>query len=169
MIVRVLRVEDDGDALWNLRLRALQDNPEAFYITYEETLVAGKEQLLQLMFQKEPGKEAFSVGAFATDLVGIVQFRRDEGSKNCHKGRILSMYVQPQYRGQGVGKALLLEAITQVKQLSGVEQLHLSVITTNAAARSLYQLLGFKIYGTVPHALKMNGQYWDEYLMILQW
>ena len=98
----------------------------------------------------------------------MVFYRRDEGRKNCHKGRILSMYLQPESRGQGVGRALLQEAIAQVKQFVGVEQLHLFVVTTNAAARSLYRSMGFEVYGTIQRALKLDEQYWDEEMMVLR-
>ena len=81
---------------------------------------------------------------------------------------LASRYVQPERRGQGAGKALLQEAITEAKRLAGVEQLHLSVVTTNTAACSLYHAIGFEIYGTVPRALKMDEQYWDEYLMVFR-
>ena len=162
MLVRKL-TEEDGEALWALRLRALTDNPEAFATTYEETLASGRERLLEGLRQKE----SFYVGAFEYGLIGMVYFRREEGLKNRHKGRILSMYVQPESRGQGLGKALLQEVTAQVKQLVGVEQLHLTVVTTNAAARSLYHSMGFEVYGTIQRALKMDEQYWDEEQMVL--
>lgn len=163
MLVRKL-TEEDGEALWYLRLRALTDNPEAFATTYEETLASGRERLLEGLRQKE----AFYVGAFGHSLIGMVYFRQEEGLKNRHKGRILSMYVRPESRGQGVGRALLQEAIAQAKQFVGVQQLHLTVVTTNDAARSLYRSMGFEVYGTIPRALGVNEQYWDEEQMVLQ-
>jgi len=166
MFVRIL-TEADGDALWSLRLRALTDNPEAFAATYEETLVAGKERLVESLCQQE----AFYLGAFHPgskfDLIGMVYFRRDQERKNRHKGRILSMYVRLESRGQGVGKMLLQEVITHAKQLVGVEQLHLMVITSNTAARSLYRATGFEVYGTMHRAMKMDEHYWDEEMMVL--
>jgi len=91
MLIRKLTVED-GEALWTLRLRALKDNPEAFSATYEESLRNGKEHFIHRI---RPEEDAFYLGAFESGLVGMVYFRRDEGSKSHHKGRILSMYVQP--------------------------------------------------------------------------
>jgi len=164
MHIRKLK-EEDGEALWALRLRALKDNPEAFAATYEETLRNGKEQFIHRI---HPREDAFYLGAFESGLLGIVYFRRDEGSKNCHKGRILSMYVQPESRGLGVGKALLQEVITHANRLPGLEQLHLMVVTTNEAARSLYRSMGFEVYGTVQKAFKEGDQYWNEELMVLR-
>ncbi len=153
MHIRKLK-EEDGEALWALRLRALKDNPEAFAATYEETLRNGKEQFIHRI---HPREDAFYLGAFESGLLGIVYFRRDEGSKNCHKGRILSMYVQPESRG-----------LTHANRLPGLEQLHLMVVTTNEAARSLYRSMGFEVYGTVQKAFKEGDQYWDEELMVLR-
>jgi len=164
MRIRKLTVED-GEALWILRLRALKDNPEAFAATYEEALINGKEQFIHRIHPKE---DAFYLGAFESGLVGMVYFRRDEGRKNLHKGRVLSMYVKPESRGLGIGKALLQEVITQAQSLSGLEQLHLMVVTTNDTARSLYRSMGFEVYGTVLKAFKEDEQYWDEELMVLR-
>jgi len=148
-----------------LRLRALKDNPEAFASTYEEILIRGKAYFIHRIHPKE---DAFYLGAFEPDLAGMVYFRRDEGRKNLHKGRILGMYVQPESRGRGVGKVLLQEVITQANQLSGLEQLHLMVVTTNDAARALYLSMGFEVYGKVLQAFKEGEQYWDEELMVLR-
>ena len=163
MLVRKLTAKDE-EALWLLRLRAPTDNPEAFATTLAETLASGRERVVQHLHLEE----AFYIGAFESELVGMVFFRREEGRKNLHKGRILRMYVQPESRGQGVGKLLLQEVISQAKQIEGIEQLHLTVVTTNIAARSLYRSMGFEVYGTILQALKMDEQYWDEEMMVLQ-
>lgn len=49
-----------------------------------------------------------------------------------------------------------------------VEQLELGVVTQNNRAISMYENLGFEIYGTKKHALKYgDGTYADEYFMCL--
>jgi ribosomal protein S18 acetylase RimI-like enzyme len=163
MLVRNL-THDDLDAFWALRLRALTDNPEAFGATYEETVASGKEQMLRRLGQTE---ESFSLGVFDESLIGTAAFHRAEGVKDRHRGYIYGVYVVPEKRGQGAGKALMQELIVRAKQLKGLEQLNLAVVTTNQAAVSLYVTLGFEIYGTAPRALKQDGQYWDEHLMVL--
>ena len=165
MLVRKLTA-NDLDAFWDLRLRALKDDPEAFGSTYEETVARGKESMLQRMGVGN-GDDVFSLGAFEDTLIGTVGFGRGEGLKERHTGFVFGMYVVPERRGQGAGKALVQALIAQARQLEGLEQLTLAVVTTNQAAVRLYLSLGFEIYGTAPRALKQHGQYWDEHLMVL--
>ena len=164
MLVRKL-TENDLEAAWRVRLRALKDNPEAFGSTYEETLARGKAWMLQRLRGKED--ETFYLGAFEENLIGLVAFFREEGTKSRHKGYVISMYVFPESRGLGAGKALMQELIARAKRLEGLEQLQLAVVTTNQAAIKLYRSFGFEVYGTEPHALKMGEEYWDEHLMVL--
>ena len=163
MLVRRL-TGDDLDAVWMMRLQALSDSPEAFGSTYEETVARGKEVFRQRLGQ---GDDVFYLGAFDDNLIGIVGFYREEGIKNRHKGYVVSMYVLPERRGQGVGKALVQDLIARAKQIAGLEQLLLAVVTTNHTASLLYRSLGFDIYGTQPQALKIGESYWDEDLMII--
>lgn len=164
MQVRIL-TGDDLEAVWTLRLRALRDNPEAFGSTYEETLARGNEWMRQRLRAHE--NETFYLGAFEENLIGMVAFYREEVIKTRHKGYVVSMYVVPESRGLGVGKALMQALIVRARQIEGLEQLHLAVVTTNQVAYQLYRSLGFEVYGTEPRALKSGGEYWDEYLMVL--
>ena len=69
--------------------------------------------------------------------------------------------------GQGLGQKLVSELISAAKR-AGYEQLELEVVATNHAAISLYQKLGFKIYGERPNSFKLkSGAYSNELLMVL--
>jgi ribosomal protein S18 acetylase RimI-like enzyme len=104
-------------------------------------------------------------GAFVEgELLGVAGFYVLAGPKLAHRGNIWGVYVRPAGRGKGLGRVLishlLAEAATQVKQV------HLTVVTDNAAAVRLYQQLGFETYGTEPRSLMAGGRYFDEYLMV---
>lgn len=78
------------------------------------------------------------------------------------------MYVAPEARSTGLGKALMLEVIKMARNLNGLEQLNLSVVSTNISAKKLYESLGFETYGLERNALKQNEEYFDEEFMVLQ-
>jgi RimJ/RimL family protein N-acetyltransferase len=70
--------------------------------------------------------------------------------------------VAQDFRRRGFGRALLAAAIAYAHSVDGVLQLKISVNSQNAAARLLYQSVGFKRLGVEPNALLVDGQFYDE-------
>lgn len=164
MNIRVLDAED-ARIYQDLRLSALKNNPEAFGSTYEREIKFSLETLAERM---KPTDGKFVLGAFDENelLVGIVAFVRDAGMKTSHKAYVFGMYVAPECRGEGIGKALMLELIRRAKRIDGVEQINLSVISENGTAKKLYKSIGFEVFGVEHNALKYNGMYYNEDHMV---
>ena len=55
----------------------------------------------------------------------------------------------------------------EAKRITDIEQIHLTVVSSNKAANSLYASFGFVTYGIEKNALKVDGTYFDEELMVL--
>lgn len=164
--VRAL-TEADAQLWWDLRLRALQEEPFAFGSSVDDHRALSVEVVAE-RFRRAP-EESFTLGAFDGDcLVGMATFHREGGAKERHKGRIYGVYVAPEIRGLGVGKALLRELVARVRHIDGVEQLLLSASTGQESALALYRSLGFAGFGIEPKALKVDGRYIDEEHMILR-
>jgi ribosomal protein S18 acetylase RimI-like enzyme len=158
---------DDIEDYWLLRRRALRENPEAFAISYEEALNHSLESLMQ-RFQAMNDHDNYVVGAFFEDtLVGMVHISRINIIKMRHKATMSEMYVVPEARGRRLGYELMKYAINLTHQLGDIEQLQLSLATTNARARYLYHSLGFKVYGLERHGLKVGSTYLDSAHMVL--
>jgi ribosomal protein S18 acetylase RimI-like enzyme len=84
-----------------------------------------------------------------------------KAAKLRHKGVLWGMFVRPEARGSGLAAALVARVIEE----AGLEELRLTVVSTNTAAVRLYTRLGFTPYGLERRALKVEGRYYDELLM----
>ncbi|WP_397536482.1 GNAT family N-acetyltransferase [Rummeliibacillus pycnus] len=164
MHIRLLK-ESDARAYRELRLEALQDSPEAFAITYEDELKKPLEDYRSRLSRRD----FWTFGAFDNEkLVGVVTLIREQGRKLQHRSSIVAMYVTSEGRRKRIGRSLMQSAIHHAKQTKGIEQIYLSVVTTNTAAIGLYLSLGFEMYGTEKRAMKFgDSTYWDEYHMVL--
>jgi RimJ/RimL family protein N-acetyltransferase len=165
MTISILN-EHDAEAYQELRLQALQTNPEAFGSTYD------REAAFSQSFVEErlrPSDDKFSMGAWVDgELGGIVTFVRETSPKMVHKGNIFGMFVSPNMRGRSVGRSLLEELLQHVKGLDGLEQINLTVVSDNEPAKRLYTSAGFKVFGVEKHGLKFGGSYYDEDWMVLR-
>nr|WP_225229868.1 GNAT family N-acetyltransferase [Sporosarcina quadrami] len=154
----------DAENYLNLRLEALQNNPEAFASSYEEE----KDQAVEKYESRFKSEDSFTYGAFEKgELIGVITLVKEKLIKLSHRANIVAMYVSPEKRGLGIGKALVKEAVNKAKELNGVEQVYLTVVTTNMTAKKLYSSMGFVILGTEKRALKIDHAYFDEDLMVL--
>ena len=163
----------DAKPLRQLRLQALQTNPEAFGSSYEEELAQPLELTERRLQDAAKSPDTFTLVIEGeldgqTQLVGMAGFVRTQRQKRQHIGIIWGVYLSPAVRGQGWGRRLMAAIIDRAKQLDGLEQILISVVTENVAARQLYQSLGFEVYGLEPRALKLAGRYLDEEFMLLR-
>lgn len=162
--IRNIRVEE-AKGYWELRLEALQKHPAAFGAAYEESVLLPMEEV-----EKRIGQDSsnYILGAFTAEgqLIGTVGFKREQSLKLKHKAFIWGVYVSENYRGEGIAKQLMVEVIHRGKQLEGLKQVTLSVVTTNGAALDLYRKLGFESYGVERNALEYKSQGYDEEMMV---
>ncbi|MBZ5752439.1 GNAT family N-acetyltransferase [Metabacillus rhizolycopersici] len=163
MEIKILK-PTDAENYRRIRLEALQNSPEAFASSYEEE----KDQPVEKYKNNFQSKDSFTFGAFESGkLVGVVTLVKEKLYKLRHRANIIAMYVTSGKRGFGIGKALLSEAIKKANCLEGIEQVYLTVVTTNESAKRLYSSIGFEAFGSEKRALKLDNTYFDEEHMVL--
>ncbi len=163
--IRVLGPEQ-AKIFQTLRLKALRESPEAFSSSYAEE----SHYTLEFVAGRLSSDSSRALGAFASngELIGMTGIYRERHIKLNHKAVIFGMYVTPEFRGRGIGRRLLEEAISQAKNIPGIRRLNLSVVSVNKPAVKLYESAGFITYGREKEALKVEGKYLDEKHMSLQ-
>lgn len=98
-------------------------------------------------------------------VVGWCDIVRNPQEGFRHVGR-LGMGLLPEYRGQGLGRRLVTEAIRGSRE-AGIERIELEVFASNEPAIALYQALGFVTEGIKRRARKLDGRYDDNVFMAL--
>ncbi|MFE7065103.1 GNAT family N-acetyltransferase [Sutcliffiella sp. NPDC057660] len=163
MEIRKLQ-SSDAEKYFDLRLEALQTNPEAFASSYEEE----SKNTPEIYQNRLEGDFSYTFGAFEQEeLIGVASLVLEQKNKIKHRANIYGVYVTPEKRGLGVARKIMEASIKKARQLEGVEQIHLTVTASNEPAKKLYQSLGFKTYGIEKKALKLEHTYFDEELMVL--
>jgi RimJ/RimL family protein N-acetyltransferase len=107
------------------------------------------------------------VDAFSPNLIGIIAMTRDQRQKRRHKADLHGMYVVPEHRGKGLGKALLARCLDMARQMQGLEEIQLIVAAHNHEAVALYERCGFICVWTERRALKCDDHYVDAHHMML--
>jgi len=156
----------DGPLYRELRLAALQDSPSAFASSYEEEEPRPPEHFSERLAGKDQSRV---FGAFLGErLVGMVGLYWQPRPKLRHKAHVWGVFVRPEARGRGCGRALFVALIDYARSLDGVRYLHLGVSVGNVPATRLYEACGFETYGVEPVALVVDGEDYDEALMALK-
>ena len=156
----------DLKELSQLRLQALQTEPEAFardYQTDRNNSPADWEKWLHIRSDETTG--LIFVALVDDQLAGMIGIARGHTTKNQHSGFIWGVYVRPGYRRQGFG-GQLMDACIQWAQERGVEVVKLGVTNTNIGAIRLYEACGFSVYGVEPRALRHKDKDYDQLLMV---
>jgi ribosomal protein S18 acetylase RimI-like enzyme len=159
--IRKLDIED-ASLYQRLRLKALKENETYFSSSYEEE----KDRDLLTIEKRFTQANAHTYGAFINELlVGIITLVYESRIKTKHTADIYGMYVDSNYRKQGIGKSLLNHVLSEAKKRGLIEKVRLSVTDTNHQAISLYESIGFKQYAVEKNSMKIDGTYYHSCFM----
>jgi ribosomal protein S18 acetylase RimI-like enzyme len=157
--------KDDAPEVYPLRLRALQEHPEAFGSSYEDESAIGIGRWEGALADES---RMFFGAYHEGKLVGMVAINREIGRKQKHRMGIFAMYVAPEARELGLGQALISACIDYAKTQEGVKQILIAVTVGNHAARRLYRRNGFITWGIhYEYLILEDGKAYDMEWMLL--
>jgi GNAT superfamily N-acetyltransferase len=142
MAVQVRRIRSgEGKLLRKVRLAALADSPLAFESTVDEEYNRPDEALeTAAAARSEGGASANFVVEGEAGVVGLIgAYRSDEEPTTVE---LVSMWVAPHARGQGLG-AHLVERVIEWAAAAGATRVALWVTSGNDPAMALYRRTGF--------------------------
>lgn len=150
----------DAEDYKTIRLEALQAHPEDFADCYDEVSDRKFSEHVQTL------EKQVVFGAYDDDkIVGMVGVRPYKDDRRAHTAYVWGVYVNDAYKGQGIATDMMYKAMDYVSERK-FEKVILKYFTTTDIVSDFYDSLGFKQYGVDKKALKYNGVYYDECLMV---
>jgi ribosomal protein S18 acetylase RimI-like enzyme len=150
-------VPADAQAYRALMLEAYAATPDAFTST-----VAERQAMPPTWWEARLAEGAADqrvCGAFVGDaLAGAAGIAFEQRERTRHKALLFGMVVRPDFRGRGIGKALVEAVLREAAQAPFTRVVQLTVSDTNSAARRLYEGCGFVPFGTEPMAVRLDGR-----------
>src|SRR5260370_42365518 len=127
--LQIRRLETWDAALYrDIRLEALQQNPEAFGSTFE------RENAQPLSwFEAAVGRSDIFAAFLDGTLAGIAGYVAQETTKQAHKALLWGMYVRSAARNAGVGKGLVAAILSPLR--GRVELVRLMSVTEHQGRR----------------------------------
>ncbi|OGM14260.1 hypothetical protein A2W15_00935 [Candidatus Woesebacteria bacterium RBG_16_41_13] len=152
--VRIVQLTpEDWESLRKLKLRSLQQEPIAF-LNYQDGMDTYLERTEYEWRKKLDEQASSTVYVFAEEngeFIGMVNALINQKEK---EALIQHLYVDPEHRGQMVGKRLLENLLQKLKDRGNIEKAKLAVLETQKPAIRLYESLGFEKTGEI---LVMRG------------
>ena len=127
--------QDEGPRLRSIRLRALQDAPDAFGTTFEQASANSDE-----VWAKQVVELPTFVAVDDSGDVAMVRCARDQDKTDTTW--LISMWVAPEVRRSGVGGGLV-DLVVAWARANRISRLVLYVADLNAPAIALYEAKGF--------------------------
>ncbi|ATA61113.1 GNAT family acetyltransferase [Geobacillus stearothermophilus] len=165
MVVRTARPEDAGRVVAFVKA-VIAEAP--YLLTMEAEVTVTEEQQRQWLQQMadDPGKLAL-LAEHDSEMIGFLDFHNGNKRRTKHQGSF-GMSVKKDFRGQGVGTALLAALLDWAKENPLIEKVCLEVVAGNKNAIRLYQKFGFVEEGVKKKAVKIDDKtYWDLVMMAL--
>ncbi len=108
----------------------------------------------------------FLVAEADGQIVGVLNCRG--GKRRAVRHAVsLGISVAREWRGRGVGKALMARVVEWAKGTGIVKRIELNTFARNQRAIHLYEQFGFQVEGRRRRAVRKSGEYQDELVMAL--
>jgi ribosomal protein S18 acetylase RimI-like enzyme len=134
--------EEDWAVFRRLRLRSLLDSPDAYGSTYGAESSRGERAWRDWTAGRWPGGAAVVFAGRTDDGTPVGTATGAEYEADPGAGHVYAMWVAPDARGAGVGRALV-EAVARWARGRGCTRLVLTVTESNVGARRFYEACGF--------------------------
>lgn len=158
-IIRNAKLKDAQNLL-NITMSVIQERKYLVTLPDEFHVKAGDERDWIKLHLDNPNN-ILLIALIEDKIAGAIDFHNIPRIQMQHRG-VFGMLVAKEWRGKGVGSALLAALINWGENNSVIEKISLSVMANNKEALGLYEKFGFQVEGVNIKECKLkDGSYID--------
>jgi L-amino acid N-acyltransferase YncA len=148
-----------------LRLNALRNDPSAFSSELEEVVNDTNEDWKNKLSEDQENNHKLVFAEYGGRLIGMgsIGFYKKERFK--HNASIEALYVEPEYRGQGVATGLLESMIELARENSVISDLISYIYGTQVESINLHKKLGFEVVGAIKDFVHTKDKDFDMFIL----
>ncbi len=165
IIIREAKLEDAEQLL--AHITAIADEPGSQILLWPGELQLTIEEERKWIINNLAGPNSTLLVAEAgAKIVGVMSCKGGE-QKGTRHITTLGISIHKDWRNQGVGRALMEQAIAWAKSTGVVKRIQLEVTTGNIPGIHLYENVGFVKEGLRRRGMFKYGEYLDTWMMAL--
>ena len=156
--------EQDAAALLEMKLEYLKDTKTIplFQKEYPNELAFEKQLIQRLETEKN---SVLFVAEHEGMLVGNIDLNGNQRLKLFHTG-VIGMGIRSEWRGMGIGSALLEAVVKWSESNPYINLLWLEVYDSNEAGKALYNKIGFEECGRMQNFFCEDNEFIDKITMV---
>jgi len=139
-----------------LMLDAYARHPDAFTSSVDERAALPLAWWQARLAQGPDAAEAVWASVAGDVILGVAGLSFERREKVRHKATLFGMYVRPEQRAQGLGRALVQAVLAHARACPHIALVQLTVSEGNAGAMALYRAAGFEAWGCEPLAVRVG-------------
>jgi RimJ/RimL family protein N-acetyltransferase len=165
IIIREAKL-DDAERLI-AHITAIADEPDSQILLWSgELKLTIEEERKWISGNLDAENSTLLVAESGTKIVGVLSCKGGE-QKGTRHTTTLGISVHKDWRNQGVGRALMEQAIAWAKSTGVIKRIQLEVTAGNASGIHLYEKVGFVKEGLRRRGMFKYGEYLDTWMMAM--
>jgi len=151
-------VPDQWKEYQEIKLKSLKTDPTAFAISYQQFFEQDEKEIKKDL--SDPNCKNY-ITKIGDRIIALARYSLATPENVKHLATIHAVFVDPDFRGKGIGYSLLKRMIDDLHNNPVTVRVVLSVNNENEAPKNLYKKLGFVQFGVGEKEMKVNGKYYD--------
>lgn len=146
----------------SLKLEAIKQDTSAFSYELSEAIASPDADWKAPLEKLAKGENIMVFAEHQGKLVGMGTTHLFIKERFKHNASLESLYVNPEYRRQGIAEEIEKRQIAIISKRPGMQYIFGEIFSSQIGSLELHKKLGFEVVGVIPGFMQWEGKYYDS-------